>query len=614
MIIHIPPKNTKRWTGIYQGDYYGTLYKTFNTDLDRKEGKVALSTRMSLIGDTTDTNTDTLGVVDAFAMTDADCTMRWWALSAGGRMYRTTQATPDTTWALDTLASSPDCGVKDMTVFETDSRGDSAGRAQLFVTKDTGSLGDSGNGDISVLNDTGNSAWTASWWISTKSQPALKSGVPIPIQYFPFRRLVLIGNGNKIHTVSRTSITASETVTNARLTLPQELQVEYIFYTSTRAWILCSHTGGGSGKIIEWDGFSETYNQVHDAYGKPLAGVNYREVPIILNDQGVILEYSGSGFTPMIRNGQAVKLFTSDNYVPNMSARGMAVSENLIYINVSVGGEPSERYRGGIWCLSPITGRFYNKYALGQWDNDFGQQRPADVGALYGIQQYSLGVSGGSGNNLLAGGAIFGDINNTKYGIWTLSSLVGTTTATRGHFVTQFLPASEVRDLWDSLWIRFKRFINSNNRIVVKARGTRSLVDQNYRVLEAQATWVNATSFTVTLNSSADSLAVGDEVEVMSGDNAGSTAHISTISGNHGAAQTITIDETLNASTNVSIVAFQRWKKLGVISSTTAYEEPLNIGIDSSFIQLKVEMRGPAAEMEVDSLIVNTNPNLHLKK
>ena len=269
----------------------------------------------------------------------------------------------------------------------------------------------------------------------------------------------------------------------------------------------------------------------------------------------------------------------------------------------------SYRQGGGVWCLNPITGRLYNKYSLGQWSNgntDFGQQRPADAGAIYQLPFASTPRS-----FLVAGNAHVNFGTTDKNAIWALA-LYENSTALRGYFITQFIPSNDVKDTWDTMWIRFKRFITATNRIVVKARGVRSLFGSpSYLPSEATITWTGATTFTVTLAAADDALAVGDEVEVVAGDNAGTLSHITNISGAHAALQTITIDETLTASTNAARARFDRWKKLGTISSTTKYEEFLPIGIDSSFIQFKVELRGPSAEMEIQDLIVNYKPNIH---
>ena len=129
MIIQLPPKNSRRWTGPYLGNYYGTLWKTFNVDLDREEGKIGLSRRLDTVADTSTLTDSELGVISAFIRANSDCTDRYWALSDSGSLYRV-DSSPTGTWALDTLANSPTRG-HDMAIFENDTRGDSVSRQQI---------------------------------------------------------------------------------------------------------------------------------------------------------------------------------------------------------------------------------------------------------------------------------------------------------------------------------------------------------------------------------------------------------------------------------------------------------------------------------------------------
>lgn len=615
--FNIPPANSRRWSGVYQGNFYGTLWRTHGVDFDRSEGKVSLSRRLSREADTTDTNTDTLGTVMAFVRTDADCTDRWWALSDTGagnlkRLFYSATTDPTTTWTVDTIASSP-TNVRDFTVFENDTRGDSVNRNQLFVSTDC---------DVAVLNDTGNNTWNATWWSSKEGHTAdsgLDTGVPHPIQYFPFRRIVLLGSKNKIHTISRLSDTQNDTSTVGRLIFPKELQVEHIFTTSNRAWILCSHMYGGNGKIIEWDGFAETYNEIYDLNASaPLSGVNYKETPIVVNNRGQILEYTGAGFTPMTRGGQVSSLPVAEEpsgLLTDIAPRGMTVGEDgLIYMNVrhagatGTAGTGSYKQASGIWCLNPLTGRIYNKYALGSWDSlGDGAQRVGEVGALTALNPAN------SSRALLAGGAYLSNATTSRFGIWVLEGPTSSTAA-RGFFITQFIPSANVRDFWDSVWVRFKRFATGTNRIILKAKSVAELKNATYEPLDATITWASTTSFTVTLAATDDALAVGDEVEILGGDNAGYLAHITAISGAHAAAQTITIDETVNSSTATALARFDRWKKIGVITNTSKYEDVTTIGLKGSFIQFKIEMRGPVREMEISDLVVNYENDLYNKK
>lgn len=613
--ITIPPKSIMRWSGPYLGDYYGVLWKTSNVDLDRREGSISLARRMERIEDTTSDFTGDAPYT-AFLRSNADCTDRYWGLRLNEGLAKTDSSAtplPSDSWDTDAIASSPTTP-RDFTVHGNDSRNDS-GRNKIFVTKDSG--------DVAVLNDTGDNTWTSSWFVTKHSQPALDTTALFrPIEYFPLRKITVLASGNLVHTVSRPSDTQNDTVTYARLTIPKVLNAQHIFTTNDRVWILTHHKFGGIGKIIEWDGSATTYNDIHSAYGlAAMSGVDYNGIPIVLNDRGLFLEFNGVGFQPMIRNGQKIALPLPDgaslvsgkdtSMVVSVAPRGMTVGEDgLIHINAKQATVEGERYAAGIWCLDPLTGRLYNKMSLGRWGDstDYGHKKIAKAGGLHYVSSTI------SSRNLLAGGTI----NTTatagdQTGIW-LAEAETSTTATRGYFITQFIPSSEIQDTWDSMWMIFKRFMTSGSQVILKARGTRSLFLANRSPLSATVTWTSGTTFTLTLAAADDSLAVGDEIEVINGVNAGYTAHITTISGNHAALQTITIDETVPTGSSTSVVRFDRWKKLGIISNTSKYEDTVNIGLKSSFLQIKAEIRGLANEQEIARMIVNYNTNIGNEK
>ena len=138
-------------------------------------------------------------------------------------------------------------------------------------------------------------------------------------------------------------------------------------------------------------------------------------------------------------------------------------------------------------------------------------------------------------------------------------------------------------------------------------------MDVKFGRLDFVVTWTSATTFTTTLGSLDDSIQVGDEVEVLSGVNAGLLAHVTIISGAHGALQTFTIDQTADLGSSTSAIRFDRWKKLKNFTIGDRYEEPVNIGIDSSFIQFKVELRGPAQDMNISDLIVTSKPSIKIE-
>lgn len=618
------PQNNRRWTGPYLGNYQGDLYRTYNVDLDRNPGHISLSMNFNSQGDSNDTvNLPNLGVIDAFLRTDADNTDRWWGLIRSGRLVRTDSSNPLSlniaTWIQDTLASSPTDAL-DMTIHENDSDS-GGGQNKLFVTRAA---------DIAVLNDTAANTWVASWWQTTKSQAALKT-VPHPIEYFAFQRISIVGDGNLIHTIDKNGA-----VSNSRIVLPTYLQIWGIFTTDTRAWILCEGLKGHSGAIVEWDGFSQTYNKIHDGQANVvLTGVNYYGIPIVINNRGLILEYNGNTFVPLVRNGQKIA-FPSYEETDNkflitdfaqgtryMTPRGMTVTDDgLIYINMSNPFFASERHLAGVWCLNMTEGRLYSKhtFALGS-DADYGAQvvTSGNIGAIKAIGPDA--TSGISSNAYLLAGAKLTNVSGiTQSAIWALLRNMSSQSVRRGYFITQYIPSSEIQEFWDSIWLeisKFRSLVSLRNKIIVKAKGVSSLLTENRYVLQGDATWTSATTFTITLGNTGDSsdpLAVGDEIEVLNGKNAGNLAHITAISGSQGFSQTITIDETMVNTSGASVIRFDRWKKLGVITDTTKYVIPLNTGITSSFTQFKVELRGLPRDFEIKSLNINSQKQTSGKK
>lgn len=603
--------------GPYLGSYYGDLWKTRDIDLDRSEGKIKLSPVMSMIEDSTElTDLTASRGVKVFLRTNADCEERYWGLTRNGLVKTDSSSVPAPSldWDSDGLDSTPTASLLDMAVMGNDSRGDS-GRNKLFVTVDSG--------DIWVLNDTGNNAWTGSWWVTKQSQIRLDSNASFhPIEYFPFTKIGLIGDGNRVHTISKPSDTQNDTVTNGRLVFPSQYEILHILTTPNRAWFLCHNKRGEDGAIVEWDGYSQTYNHIHSSYGAaPLTGVNFQGSPIVLNAKGKFLEYNGQSFFPLIRQGQPVAYpgmespllnFTDSvgsGLAPSISARGMVVGEDgLVYINTGEFSEDTyraERVDGGIWCLNPNTGRFYNKLSL----SDSAERRSTteDAGGIYWVS------SAVEDRNILASGETYDSTSSLRSGIWLSESTHDPFSVTNGYFITQYIPADEVKEFWDTLGLRFRRFKNSNARLVVKVRGTSPLLDAAGRPLTNFAAWTSGTTFTATMNTGGDEVLVGDEVEVLRGANTGTIAHITAISGAFGAVQTFTIDETGTDTGGSSLVRFDRWKKVGTVSETNISEKMMNIGIDSSFIQFKVELRGYAYDVELSDLIVTSKPSITLQ-
>lgn len=614
--IEIPNPKTRRWTGCYLGEYNGNLQRTFNIDLENKPGEITISRSFERIMDTvSDTNLVNLGIVDAFERIKVNGRERWWAMCRNGRLFvRDTGTSPlllTGNWLQDGVYLG-DCNspfdAQDMAIGEKDSDSGSDGEDIIFITRDTA---------VATHNDCGTNTWVRNSYFHT-TPTALQGGITgmrHPIAYFPTRRIYVIGDGNKIHTIDK-----NKNSSYARLTLPSDYRVWHIFVTTYRVWILCSGTRGNNGAIVEWDGSSETYNNIYDAKSEfPLSGVNYNEIPIVVNNKGMILEYNGFNFSVMIRNGHEIFFPFSDEFgnafslatsqMP-ISPKGMTVSDDgLIYILANSPSKNSFKSLGGVWCLNPETGNLYSKYTLGPAstpsDSDYGQQIMDAPGAIKAV---NIGQTFSNSSYLVASASINLDgVGSTKYGVWHLPREYSKTIR-KGWFVTEYFHADDIQEMWETIWLKHGLMKTTNSEIIVKAKGVQSMLDVDRHPIQKTITWTSITTFTVTLGAGDDALAIGDEVEIVGAVNSGQLAHITDISGAHAALQTITIDETMDLGSGTSYARFDRWKKLAVIDSQTKYFTPVNIGITSSFIQFKVELRGPATDFHLKEIISTFKP------
>ena len=71
--FNIPPNETRRWTGPYLGNYSGLLWKTFNIDLDREEGKISIKDEIiEILSDDNEIKIDYIAVVDKNTFDNVD--------------------------------------------------------------------------------------------------------------------------------------------------------------------------------------------------------------------------------------------------------------------------------------------------------------------------------------------------------------------------------------------------------------------------------------------------------------------------------------------------------------------------------------------------------------
>jgi len=608
----IPEK--KQWKGIYPGNYTGNLWSTFNIDLEKTPGRIALSDKFRRIA-------SGLGVVSKFIKTNATATEQWFAIVNDTDILRNGNSVITAgTWATDDTSGSPN-DPRDMVLHES-----ANGEQRLVCTRQS---------DIAILNSTGvANAWDADWG-STVLSLTLTNQIFHPIARL--QRLLAIGDRTVasglgvpvIHTIDST-----DAISSNKLTFHADFNVRLAITNSDRFWFGLENDSEGPAKIIEWDGFSSTYNKEHDLEGSiPLTGFVVDDIPYFITEKGYIFRWTGGGFVRQqsFNMDEQRMIFGPTIFQENtISSYGTFVDGNIVYINIGAplrnasGGSTaltggSRKARSGVWIYNTLNNNLYHHMAIGQHasagtDVDYGHGLINFPGAVVKAKVGDDRILVASAS-VYTGGATW--LTTPANGIYRMirgDSFASDEGRNRGYFITPYIPIKEVEAMWEALWVKFRRFritagdTTSDDRIVVKWRVVDPLFEADAQdpaanpnpMFNAEGTWVNTTSFTCKVPIG---VTVGDEVEVLTGDNAGCSFNISTLSAtpDNSTAITVTIDEAApTSSTDTFLCRFDNWNTETAISSTTVGNQKVpftSIG-HGEFIQLKIELRGHATELD----------------
>jgi hypothetical protein len=360
-----------------------------------------------------------------------------------------------------------------------------------------------------------------------------------------------------------------------------------------------------------------TYNDEYPLAGSiPMNGFIVNDIPYFIDDIGYIYKFTGGGFSvvqqfPMV---EEELLFTGTSPViaenDGIQPHGSTVVGHLVYILVAA-PLASRRMRSGIWCFNTVTRDLYHIRGVGQHKTagtevDFGCSPLFRPGALkFAIRQANKG-------DLLVGAGVYKNYTSgTKSVICeTVSNRNQASSAglNRGYFITPQLTIPEAEALWEGLWLKFKRFVSSSNQITVRWRVVDPLRDatgSDESVLQISGTWATTTTFSAVVPTG---VAVGHEVEVMAGANAGCTFKISALSATPDGSATITVTISEAApndpadAVDDALFNFDNWTTETAITSQTIGNKkvPFTTASKGEFIQFKVELRGYG--MEIDEL------------
>lgn len=430
-----------------------------------------------------------------------------------------------------------------------------------------------------VDNGSGTGIWT--------KRDSLGSTDSHKLVYFKkFNRLYFCDTSSKISSIA-TDNTVANSTGDYFIDLDTSIGViTTMTSTSSDIWIgttrVTNSTSvpGINGSILQWDGIS---GQVTNDYLINAAGVLamtiINDVPYALDSEGRILKFTGYSFEEIQRLPINRILLVGASLTPSNNKfavfNGMVSTKNntlLILVN-NLNDDPTdsitENLPSGIWELDLATFNFTHRYSFTQKARtsstitDYGQNRIFRAG---GLKINTLDSDSSNGRStLICGSGYYTDATTVKYGIFIDSPVSATTDnegQKRGYFVTTWFNSSEIADKWVRSWLTFRRFLNSNDKIILKYRLNEE------EPIEATITWTSTTTFTTTTDVSAYAPeaspfngTTGGEVEITQGTGGGSCTHISNISEN-GGTYTVTLDTVVTGVTGTAKARFQKWVKM----------------------------------------------------
>ncbi len=558
------------------GNNLGTLVSTFNTDLYSNPGKIRAT---KMISNTTGLNSYPVGFKlfgTGIGQADRIFTV------AGNKVYSASGGYVNSTFTADAISGTPTTTHSEYSDIEL--YNNSSGTKTVCVTTQDDKL--------YSLPNFGN--WNASATISGGNNG------PYMMTTYGGRLYISASGIAKIYSTTDLSTIVSPGSQYA-IALDTNFCITFLRGASNRIWIGTTAVTG-KGYIFEWDGSSsQTTRSYRMESTGALSCVIKDDIPYVMDANGRLLVYSNGTFKEIARLPINDRLLTNARSLTNnrfIHPNGMSLVNGKINVLINnlvadSGSTISEFCPSGIWEYDENIG-FTHKYSLSYTPvgtntiTDFGQNRISAAGAISDLKLTN--TNSNANGTLLAGATIYTDASTTTSGIYfndtqSLGNATYNATQRAGYFVTGKMESQKVTDIWQSIFLKYRKLFSSSDSIVVKYRLTEG--EPLVFPTEASITWTSTTTFTTTTNVLG---LEGYEVEITQGTGGGICSHITKIDVT-GGTYTVTVDTVhTGVTTGTAKARFQNWIKLGSISDTTSYWKNFNFpsSATSTWLQIKV--------------------------
>jgi len=606
MPIKIPDPKTRIWNQPNNSDVLGSLWASFNLDLNTNQGKMRLGKRLVLNTSSDDVNT-IAGVPIGYRFFTVSGSDRIYTVMGSFVYYASSSGTGLVgNYVKDVSSGAPtDCGnMSDIEIFN----------GNLYVT---------GTSSLYQLDSSGN-------WTTVSS--SFGAATPHMMTVYGNRlyitdKLSNVCSMNTSGTVVFPSGSPNSVQYTLQLSITNNAQtvITCLRSSANRIWVNTENSTGGKGYVLAWDGSS---NQATSSYrlqsSGSLACVIKDDIPYIVDSNANVLFWSGGNFQKVTgfyrQNNKLLTGATSNSNNRFIHPNGMSIITDNIHIlinnlNSDNGSTIEETIPSGVWELdlgnpqAGVPGRgliHKNSFSLCHATdtlNDFGQNRIVTAGAL---SELNLAGTGATRNGIfLAGAAYKSDNTTTKYGIFYDDS--NDTLQKGGYFITPKIYSPDITNTWQSLYGRYRRLGSATDKIIAKYR----IIEND--PTEMSITWTSTTTFTTT-DANMANYAVGDEVEITQGVGGGRCSHITAISYSN-PTYTVTVDETYTGASNQTAKArFNQWIKMGTVNDQTSnfFNYQFKMSATSTWVQLKICMI-LTGRKDLEELQIQTIPSQDAK-
>lgn len=599
-----------------KGNLQGSLWSTFNIDLQENPGRIRLGRKLNVVTSTAD-DADITTAPCAFEFFDSS----WWAI-AGTKIFKNSDSSLAQTFTEVTSSGVP-------TTFLADTSDLAAAHGKLWAT---------------TQNKLYSTTSSVAPWVEEDSLS--DSSVKHKLTFLRrTNRLYYIDDDNSISSIDEDGNIANEGADSVYyLNLSDEpfgnslttiAAFQDNIFVSAIASGNTSTTSTTDGYVYVWNGSDPTAQTGYKINSSGIRAFAVSEDNLYgVDSSGRFLRYTGYGFEEISRIPyDGIPAVRSTDYVAsnvsyNIDQNGLQVTPNGTLLCLVNGRKQTtlipilwENIPSGVWEVDLKTGSCTHKHSItykginSTTVTDFGQYRVHAVGALKlqtvnGLPDIdvTLGMS-----TLACGVSYYSDNGTASADGSAIFALTGMNASTlkeeekRGYFVTTWIDSSDMQDIWQQIGIKHRKYLDSDDKIVVKYRTTES--DPTY----ANITWTSTTTFTTTTDiSSYWTSGTGGEVEITQGPGGGVCAHITSIVNNAGT-YTVTIDEIATgvSNGNAAVARFQAWIKIAALTQQNLEHEVNALGVSSERIQFKVVMHF-TGDGEFHQMQVSNKPHIKL--